>query len=668
MSEQQRVDEEFDDIIQQVDQPSYDAPVKLRSRVLTEQRLPVLPAWAKDADEFHLAARWVAAHYWHVAKYHTARIPLYAGRLAARLPLGIWRAAALTIAWTRDSEAARRLSLMHEDPDNHEYVRLKEMHANSVQTRTGAVLIAVAAAVGLATLMWPTLELPWRIITAVLPVAGLSKLGERRDQPIVSRAVIATKAERLTAETVEQALWQLRNMSEKTPVRFPAPITRDGSGWRADVDLPPGITAAEVIEQRDKLAAALRRPQGAVWPEPAPDVHPGRLVLWVGDQDMADAKPAQWPLAKKGTVNLFDPIPFGVDQRGRPVTITLMFASMVVGAVSRMGKTFAVRLLALAGMLDVRCEGHFYDLKGTGDFAALEPVAHRYRAGDDPDDIAYALADMRELQKELRRRAKVIRGLPPHVCPENKVTDDLANRKQLRLHPILLVIDECQLWYQHPDHGEEFEAVVSDLSKRGPAVGIVVIDATQEPNSKTLPTAISRNAVLRFCLKVMDQVANDAVLGTSAYKIGVRATLFKRSDVGIGLLVGEGDEPRVVRAYFVDNPSAVAIVERARALREKAGTLTGDAAGDTIGDTGDTARLLVDILAVVPAGEEKVWSSDLCDRLAEHSPALYEGWDPTTLATALKPHGVDTQVLRIGERTQRGVRRERVVDALERGR
>ncbi len=34
-----------------------------------------------------------------------------------------------------------------------------------------------------------------------------------------------------------------------------------------------------VIELRDRLASGLRRPLGAVWPEPVDDEHTGRLEL-----------------------------------------------------------------------------------------------------------------------------------------------------------------------------------------------------------------------------------------------------------------------------------------------------------------------------------------------------------------------------------------------------
>ena len=208
-----------------------------------------------------------------------------------------------------------------------------------------------------------------------------------------------------------------------------------------------------------------------------------------------------------------------------------------------MGKTFSLRLALLGACLDPRAWILAFDLKGTGDLSPLEPVAHRYRAGDDEEDIAYAVAAMREMRTELRRRTKVIRDLPRDLCPENKVTDDLASKKKLGLHPIVIGVDECQLWFEHPKYGAELEEICEDLIKRGPAAGIILILATQRPDAKSLPTGISANAVLRFCLKVMGHTENDMVLGTSMHKNGIKATMFARRDKGIGYLAGEGDDP-----------------------------------------------------------------------------------------------------------------------------
>src|SRR5262249_39781156 len=151
--------------------------------------------------------------------------------------------------------------------------------------------------------------------------------------------------QKLTSDVVVRALTAtghggINEAMRKNPraIGVTAPITREGPGWRADVELPPGGTAGEVIERRDKLASGLGRPLGCVWPEGNAAVHPGRLVLWVGDQDMAKARQPAWPLRKGTAVDLFTAQPFGTDQRGRWVTVTLMYIAGIIGAVPRMGK------------------------------------------------------------------------------------------------------------------------------------------------------------------------------------------------------------------------------------------------------------------------------------------------------------------------------------------
>ena len=214
------------------------------------------------------------------------------------------------------------------------------------------------------------------------------------------------------------------------------------------------------------MASGLRRPLGCVWPGPGQDEHAGRLVLWVGDQDLAKTRQPGWPLARTGRTTFFEPVPFGTDQRGRTVTVTLMSASMIVGSVPRMGKTFSVRLLLLAAALDPLAELHLFELKGSGDLSALEPVAHAYRSGDDVDDVEYILADLRALGDELRRRMKVLRTLPKDLCPESKISPELAAKRSLGLHPVVVAFDECQRLFKHPQHtAPELQRAQHDLNR-----------------------------------------------------------------------------------------------------------------------------------------------------------------------------------------------------------
>ncbi|GAB3914630.1 cell division protein FtsK [Kibdelosporangium lantanae] len=657
-------------------------------RLRSQERHPIIPPYLKTVAEAKEAVKWVGRHYTHKVGYHAARSPLYGLKLAVRAPVGLFALMAAAGRYVSDAEGRVARSQTATADQAELYLRLSDQRNRRVAFRTA--LVAVLGAVGVLLVMILPGVLPGWVVWAcgLVAIGLLGKLGSPKDNPVVSsRAVTDTRAAKLTSDAVVQALSVLgiagiNQALSKDPnaIRFVAPIHRDGPGWRAEVDLPSGVVVTDVIERRARLASALSRPLGCVWPEGNAEVHPGRLVLWVGNEDMSRATQPAWPLRKPGaTVDLFKAQPFGTDQRGRWVAITLMFVSMVIGAVPRMGKTFTLRELLIIASLDPRAELHAYDLKGTGDLSPLAPVAHRYRAGDDPEDIEYAIADLRALREELRRRAKVIRELPKDLCPENKVTPDLSSKKSLGLHPIVIGVDECQVWFEHSDYGKEFEEICTDLVKRGPALGIILILATQRPDAKSIPTGIAANAIMRYCLKVSGQVENDMVLGTSAYKNGVRATTLSFRDKGIGYLKGEGDEPQIVRGVYIDAPEAERLVAGARARRVAAGRLSGYAAGVDLSpdDSQDTSTLLADVLTAI-GDNDKAWSESIVDRLAELRPDTYGAWaelptgaaKATQLASALKPYGISTKQVwgtapDTGKGANRmGVKHEWIADAL----
>ncbi|MCL7428149.1 cell division protein FtsK [Streptomyces sp. YS415] len=645
-------------------------------RLLGAQRRAVVPVWLRSVAELRTATAWVARHYAHAAGYHALRAPVYAARLALQAPTGAARFVGGTMRWVadREGEPVRLAAVRREDAA--EYLKLSRQRDGRVRLRTLVAVLAMFVGLGSALAIY-VLAPDWlQAVSVSAVVMALGFAGRRADAPVIHRAVELPKAVKLTSDIVLRALGALGipaiNQAQakgRDGFEFTAPITRDGPGWRAEGNLPYGVTVTDVIERRDRLASGLRRPLGCVWPEAVPDEHTGHLVLWVGDQDMSRAKQPKWPLLKSGSVDLFKPVAYGTDQRGRWVEATLMYIAGVIGAIPRMGKTFLLRLLLLIAALDPRAELHTYDMKGTGDLDPVgDAVSHRHAAGDDDESIEYCLNDFRALREELRRRTKVIRSLPRDVCPESKVTSTLADKRSLGLHPIVIGVDECQVLFEHPEHAKEFEEIATDLVKRGPATGIVLLLATQRPDAKALPTGISANASARWCLKVMGQLENDMVLGTSAYKRGVRATMFAWGDKGIHYFVGEGSDARIVRSIYIDGQGAEVIGARARRLREEAGTLSGHALGEAPESVTSAYDLLRDILAVAPADEPKVWSETVVARLAELREEVYDGWDPEGLAAALKPHGVST--IQVGRRVKgkvvnrRGIDRSHIVTAI----
>ncbi|MFB6529076.1 cell division protein FtsK [Streptomyces sp. NPDC056399] len=625
-----------------VDNPALPDP-----KVTIEKRKPVLAGWLTNRRDFLATARHTGANIGYATLFHGVRIPVYAGRLALMSPRGTCRFIASTNRWVWDREAAPLRDYAVRTEDVEEYMRLSKLRAGRIRLRGLVTLVSLVFGAGFA--LWLYVVAPaYLFLFATGGVLLLGMAGQQPDSPVVGPAVLKTEIQKLTGSIVLRGLDSIGNAKisaaikkggDMNGLRFTSEIVRDGPGYRADLDLPYGITPEDIMEARKPLASGLRRKVGCVWPSPDPTEHEGRLVLWVGDKPMNETTKPAWPLLKTGSVDLFKPVVFGNDQRMRDVTVTLMFAAVVVGSVPRMGKTFLMRLLLLIAALDPRSEIHAFDFKGTGDFGALEPVCHRYRAGEEDDDIAYVVESLRELKEELRRRAKVIKSLPRSRCPESKVTPALADDKSLGLHPIVVGFDECQVPFEHAEHGGEIEAICTDLVKRGPALGIVTLFGTQRPDAKSLPTGISANAILRFCLKVMGQPANDMVLGTSMYKSGYRATMFSRSDRGICWMAGEGDDPRIVASAFVDAVAAEHVVTRARKAREDYGNVTGHAIGKGPDKTTGT-DILADVLDVILDGEKAVWCERIATRLASLRPDSYAGWKGENVTAALKPYGI----------------------------
>lgn len=628
----------------------------------------ILPPYLRSAEEFAQAARWITAYYAHIFAFHATRLPIYLLRLVARSPRGAARLLVRWARWVSDAEArplireaaGRELQVnlgdgvvKHSGGDAQRYLMLTTRHDQRVKGR--ATVTAVVAVPVSVFLVAATLTLPvWAIgagITGVLALLGVA--GRQPDKPVISRYVAVQHQRPVTSDEIVDALAAIGIKGE---VEFVAPIQTDGPGWRAEFDLPPGVLAETVLEKRKQLAGAMRRPLTTVWPETDPDAHPGRCVLWVAKQDPAKARRRLWPLLSDGRVDLFGDFPFGFDPRGRVVTLNLMYTNLLIGGVPGSGKTSAVLVIALAAALDPQCELWVYELKGSGDLESVRPVCHRYVSGDDDEDCRAALDALRALEQEMNRRKGVIRDLPVEAVPNGrKVYPHLAERRELGLWPLTAIFDECHTLFEHEEYGKEAAEIAGRLIRKARAYGIILVLTTQRPDARSLPTVVSGNVSTRFCLAVVGQQANDMVLGTSMYKNGIRATMFDpRKEAGTGWLSRSAHDNRIVRAAFLTQDEAMAVGRRALAMRRAAGTLTGQAAGETIEAT-DTTTILDHLRAVWPDGADRVHSHRLVEALAAYRPDLYGAWldeedraaRSSLLSAALRPHRIRTEQLTI---------------------
>lgn len=614
---------------------------------------PVVVPWLKERDERDPILRWALAYGLHIFVFHAVRIPIYQWRLTHRAPVGLWRVIRWVVNGLTDAEARPlRLSAVERD-DPQEWRHLaKERNARFRHRSIAAIVLGIPVVAFLVWLVFFATGVAfWVALLGLVDVLGV--VGRSKERPLITRATTPLHlAPVLRAEVVEVALRALPGVVKKDGrIEFPDPITRDGPGYLARVNLPVGVTPQDVMNKRAALASGLRRPVGCVWPAPGP-MHGGQLDLWVGDQDLATARQPAYPLLERGTADLFGRLPYGTNQRNGKVGITLMENNVLIGAMAGQGKTSAMRVLALGCALDVTAELRVWEMKGSGDLGALEQIAHTYGSGQDDETIRGCLEDLKAVRAEVERRAAVIKKIAkatPELCPNNKVTRELANRRDLGLHPLVMLLDEVQNLYSHETYGKEAAKVALDLIRLGRAFGVILVEATQRPDADSLPKGISSNAGIRIALRVMDDAANNMILGAGMYGAGIRATDFGPKDKGVAWLVGVEDEPLVSKSYNITTGMAERVCARARKLREEAGRLTGYAADQDVEKAehqADGYDLLADLQQVMgDQGRGWLWNAEAAGALGTLRPGAYDGLTAETLGVLLAKRGVKTKAM-----------------------
>ncbi|MFG2638129.1 FtsK/SpoIIIE domain-containing protein [Streptomyces sp. NPDC048362] len=442
---------------------------------------------------------------------------------------------------------------------------------------------------------------------------------------------------------------------------------RDGRGWSIIFDLPKGggKTAADVLAKRTTIAAELGvdEIQGiASRVRAAGGGHAGRVSMWIADDDPYLGAPVPSPLVKAETFSVWEPIPFGQDARGNRIAVPVMWQSLFFGGLPRRGKTFTQRLLTAAGLLDAYVRHYVADGKGGADWMPMKAVAHRLVMGAEDDAVEALKAMLKELLTEMERRFVLLRGLPVSVCPEGKLTPSIVEKYNLPV--IFVTIDELQEYFTAMERDDR-EQVINDLcriARRGPAAGFICNFASQRPDAESVPTKLREIITLRYCTQVVDQTSSDMVLGKGKAAQGADASVLSEEHKGTGVLVTGPASFVTVRADFLDGPAFAELCQRGRALRQKAGQLTGDAvqdvtaAADQAGFT--IAPVLSDCLTVM-RHTARLHTVDLLQRL-ENLDADYGDWDAERLARELEDAGVKrtTKQVNIGGKNLAGYRRE----------
>ena len=240
----------------------------------------------------------------------------------------------------------------------------------------------------------------------------------------------------------------------------------------------------------------------------------------------------------------------------------------------------------------------------------------------------------------------------------------------------LILVDEVHRYLEHPEHGKTIHALLTEIAKAGPAAGYILVLATQRPDTKTMPEDLRGQIGTRFALRTMNWQASETILGAGTYTAGLDCSKFLRTHLGVGILLGSDDnqvtdgEAVTVRTHLLGiaelrkigraGPPAPHRRRHPHRHRRRGAGHRGQAPAPA------PRRRPRCVRARRGPG---VVRDPVRPPRQPSAPGAYDGWDPTTLANALRAFGVDTAQVwgrtAAGEgANRRGVARQAVLDAI----
>lgn len=630
-----------------------------------DERRPIVPASLRTKAGRQALASAAVGMATHGALWHLSRTPVYLGRVALYAPWGLLRLMGRQLKWALHPELS---AMMREAARSRELDRGESLAVRTAKARQarfallGAELVAVLAVALLLAYVAPWWA-PWAVGTALVPL--LAWIGNTSEKGIVEHAWNPSRYVRLTAELTRQALMAARvGIKDAGAIKFNREIYRDGPGYTAQVSLPVGVIAADVIENRPYLAAGFQLPEAQVWPEPVKGAHPGVLAVWVSDRPVDRMPPMKTPLLTCDALDYWGPLPWGQDVRMREVFWRLDERNSLFGGMPGSGKTLAARNVMLAASLDPLVQFAASELKGSGDLDPIESLCGdgMYASGADERakrktmEILYWLNDQCEIRPPLIRKLAA-KGLNT----QNKLNRAMAEADP-RLFPLVAAFDELQELLTDPELGKEAKALIISIVKRGRSLGIHLIPASQRIDKDSVPKGLSSNISNRLALAVPSHVETDLILGTGAYSRGARPTTFvppadgDNPWAGWGYLAGR-DQP--VRASYIDNPTAEAIVLRARALR-------GDRTAVNLEQKRQERDVLQDVIRVFGhVGRPGLQWQKLAELMSEQMPEAYRGISSDAVSALVRSEGVESVDVKDDGKALKGCRLDAVRAAIQ---
>jgi FtsK/SpoIIIE family len=374
-------------------------------------------------------------------------------------------------------------------------------------------------------------------------------------------------------------------------------------GWRARFGLARGQTITDVIARLPAIESGLGTFRGAARVYPTQNDLANRFELRVLDKDPhADA--ITWP--GPSVQSITEPINLGPFEDATPASVLLLRRHALFGGATGSGKSGGLNVLManLTTCADVVIWA--IDLKRGME---LRPWASCIdRLATTPAEARTLLADAVAI---LEARAAFLAATGRRVWQPSP-----------ELPALVIVVDEyAELVDSVPDASGDADSI----ARRGRAVAVTLIAATQRPTQKAMGQGALRSQMdLRICFRVRERKDIDLILGQGMLSAGWQAHTLNAPGKFL-ISAPEHDIPRRARAYLLTDEAVSAAVGDHAHLRPALDEMSRRAAEER-------AQIHPDTLAQVLTPAQRDDSRRAPDETRDSPEAIL--WEALSLARA----------------------------------
>jgi S-DNA-T family DNA segregation ATPase FtsK/SpoIIIE len=316
-------------------------------------------------------------------------------------------------------------------------------------------------------------------------------------------------------------------------------------GWRARFGLARGQTITDVIAKLPAIESGLGTFRGAARVYPTPDDLANRFELRVLDKDPhADA--IAWP--GPSVASITEPVDLGPFEDAMPARVLFLRRHGLFGGATGSGKSGGLNVLMgnLTACADVVIWA--VDLKRGMELGPWAACIGRLAIT--PAEARALLADAVAI---LEARAAFLAASGRRVWEPTPETPALV-----------IIIDE---YAELVDSAPDATGDADSIARRGRAVAVTLIAATQRPTQKAMGQGALRSQMdIRICFRVRERKDVDLILGQGMLTAGWQA--HKLNAPGKFLISApEHDTPRRARAYLLTDQAVAETASQHAALR-----------------------------------------------------------------------------------------------------